>query len=250
MEGRIDDGELVALFLEHFRLDAQGADILHVVVVDFLVADDLEQAALEGFFLIHADRVGVGQGLDIGSHSIGCFRSELSAVIPVHFVTVVLGRIVAGRDHDAAGCVEMADGIGQNRNGTKGIKQEGRNTVGAQHERCILGKLGGETAAVIGNHNTALCILRILHQVLGQTLGCTTHVVFVHTVGAGTQNAAHTGRAEGQTRVETVLDLSFIAGDRLEVFYGFRIIGKIRKPLFISLLDIHHRKKLPSNLSI
>ena len=142
MQGRVDDGQVRALLRHQFRLDAQRSDLGDVVIIHFLIADDVEQPLGLGLVLIHQGAVGVGGGADKAGHAVGGLRAQLGAVLAVYLIAVVLGRIMAGSNHHACNGVQVAHRIGENRYRAQRVEQISGHALLAQHQRRVSGKLG------------------------------------------------------------------------------------------------------------
>ena len=239
MQGRIDDGQVRALLRHQLGLDAQGFHLGDVVIVYFLVADDMKQALGLGLSLIHQHTVGIGGGADEAGHAVGGLRAQLGAVLAVHLVAVVLGGIVTGGDHHAGNGVQVTHRVGQNRHGAQRVEQVGGHALLAQYQRRIFGKLAGAAAAVVGNHHAAPGLVGVLQQILRQALGGAAHVIAVHAVHARAQHAAHARRAKGQLGIEPVLDFLFIPGNRLKILHCILVLRKVAQPLLIACMNVH-----------
>ena len=213
VQGGVDDGQGSPFLGQHFRLNAQGLHLGDVIIVHFLVADDVQQPLGLGFFLIHQGAIFVIQCTNKPGNAFRRFRANLCTILAVHFIAVILGRIVAGGNHHACNGMQMANRIGKDRHRAKSIKQIGRHAFLAQHQSRIFGKFRRAAAAVIGNGYAPLCFFRVLHQVLRQALGGTAHIVAVHAVGAGTQHTPHAGRTERKLRIKPILNFLGIVGD-------------------------------------
>ena len=72
-------------------------------------------------------------------------RDDLAAVAEVDLVAVVLGRVVAGRDHHARRAAELADGVGEHRRRQRPGEQPDRDPGAGHH----LGGVPGEVVAAV-----------------------------------------------------------------------------------------------------
>ena len=115
MNRRIDDLQLLARGFHQLRLDGQRLDLRNIVVVHFLVADNLEQSLRLRLGFVHLDGILIAVGADAGKHLIGVLRRHLRAVLPVYFVSIVFRRIMACRDVDARCTPKLAHRIGKLR---------------------------------------------------------------------------------------------------------------------------------------
>ena len=224
---------------EQFRIDAQGFDLCDIIVIHFPVADHLQQAAVQGLLLVHQHTVGIFCRPDDPGNAFRGFRTNLRAVLAVNLVTVVLGRIMACRDHNAGRGVQVAYSIAEYRHRTKRVKQEGRDALRTEHQCCILREFSAAAPAVIRDDNAALRVFRFFEQISGQAFCSPADVVFVHPVGSGSKHAAHSRGAEAQVRIESVFQFLFIIPDCLQFPDRFRIVGKILQPLMIVFKDRH-----------
>ena len=166
-------------------------------------------------------------------------RGDLRAVFPVDLVSVVFRRIVAGCDVDAGYTSQMTDCIGQLRSRAERVKHIGLDAVGCKRKRRALCELIMHAAGIVRDRDTLLSRAD-LENIVRKALRCLPDNVDVHAVGACTDNSAQTGGAELEIHIETLFDLIFIIGDRLQL--GLRILIKIRiaQPLFIPCPVIFH----------
>ena len=136
---------------------------------------------------------------------------HLCAIIPIGLVAVVLARVVAGGDVDAALATQVADGKGNFRRRAQVVKEIDLDAVGREDGCRDFSKLAAVVAAVVShNHGDLLQVLEVLVQVVGQTLGGGTHGIDVHTVAAGTHDATQAARAKFQILVEAVYQLGLV----------------------------------------
>ena len=240
MQRRVDDLELLACGLHQLRLDGERLDVGDVVVVDLLLADDLQQARLTRSRLVHLHRVLIAVFADQGEHLVGVLRRHLRAVLPVDLVAVVLRRVVAGGDDDARDGMQMAHRVGEHRHRAQLIEQVDVDALMRQHQRGRLGKLRAHAAGVVGDDHAAAGILGVLAvDVVGEALGGPAHVVQVHAVGARAEHAAHARGAEGQLGIEAVLDFLLIALKGAQLLHRRLVIREVAQPGLV-LFTISH----------
>ena len=239
MQGRIHNGQAAALLDEHIRIDAQRLFLRNVVVVHFRVADDLQKALSLGLLHVHQLAVRIGNSADACGHARGGLRAQLSAVLAVDLIAVILGRIMTGGNDHARGSLQVTHGIGQDRHRAQRVEQKGMYALLAEHLRRFLRKQIGEAAAVISDDHAPLRRAGLLLQISRQTLGRTADVIAVHTVGARAQHAAHTGGAEAQLRIKTILDLCRVIANAFQLPNGLLIVREVLQPLFIIFLHVH-----------
>ena len=105
------------------------------------------------------DRVQGADGVDlrryqgvVGCHDLGAAAAFLHRVTAeVHLVAVVLRRVVAGGDHDAAVAVQRPHRVGEQRGGQRGRHQEGLNPRRGEDRRGFLGENVGVVTGVIAD---------------------------------------------------------------------------------------------------
>src|SRR4030042_2699985 len=68
--------------------------------------------------------------VNVGDYFIGNLGDYLSAIGPVNFIPIVLGRVVAGSNYYAGYGVKMAHGKGKLRSGADILKKIGLDIVG------------------------------------------------------------------------------------------------------------------------
>ena len=240
VQRRVDDLELLARGLHQLRLDGERLDVGDVVVVDLLLADDLQKARLARRGLIHLHRVLIAVLADERQHLIGVLRRHLRAVLPVDLVAIVLRRVVAGGDDDAGDGVQVAHRVGEHRHRAQLIEQVDVDALMRQHQRGRLGKLRAHAAGIVGDDHAAAGVLGVLTvDVVREALGRAAHIVQVHAVGARAEHAAHARSAKGQLGIEAILDLLFVTLQRAQLVNGRLVVRKVAQPGLV-LITIRH----------
>ena len=248
MNRRVDNLEFLARGLHQFGLDGERLDLRDVIVIDFLVADDLQQTLRLRLGFIHLHRVFIAVGADAREHLIRVFRRHLRAVLPVNLIAVILRRVVAGGDDNARDGMQMAHRVRQNRHRAQLVKQVHVNALVAEHKRGSLRKFRAHPAGVIGDDHAALAVFRVLAvDIIGKALGRAANVIQVHAVRARAEHAAHARRTEGQLGIESILDFLLVARDGLQLIDGRLIVRKFLEPGFICF-TIRHGFHPPSRL--
>ena len=173
--------------------------------VDAVVTDVLDQAL--GHAVLKGDELGAGEDvgfLNFGIHDVSGFIGHLAAVRAVGLVAVILGRVVAGRDHDARIAVVVAGSKAQGRHGHEGAVDAHLDAVGGQHLSGGLGKDVALDTAVVADGDSLAAALGL--DPIGQALGSLPHDVDVHAVGTRTDDTAKACGAELQGHSKAVLD--------------------------------------------
>ena len=200
------------------------------VMVDAILADAAKTSckrviAIGGGTVIDIAKVlAVSDGekidpLHIADDLCGVFGRHLRAVLPVHFIAVVLLGIMARRDHDAGDGIQFAHGKGQHGNGVHVRKQIYFDAVEGKNVRRGARKHIRVEARIVRDDDAALRLFSPQRQnVFRQPLRRPADGVDVHHVGSQTHDAAHARSAEFQIFAEAVLYLLFIR-KRFELLY-------------------------------
>ena len=216
------------------RANALGLDVL-IQRLHGVLADVLDAALLQRRVEIRQSdaRKNIG-GLHLGIDRVGGFAGHLAAVRPVGLITVVFGRVVAGRHHDAGVAVQMARSKAERRNGHQLLVKIRLDAVACQHARGLPRKHVAFDAAVVGDGDAFFAALLV--QIICQTLRGLAHHIDVHAVRARTQHAAQARGAELQLHRETVLYLCVNALNAEQLGLQVLILQFGGKPPFIFLL--------------
>ena len=164
--------------------------------------------------------------------------SDLCAVFPVYFISVVLRRIVAGCHHNTCGAVKLADSEGQHR-----CRAQRRENISfdpvCSHAKCrLFGKFRRHMTGIKRNRHTFfLCML--FDDKVCQSLCCLPYRVNIHAVGSCSQNSAQTSGTKLQFSVKPLCDLLLILFDGTKFFLGCLIKIRGSTPKFISFHCIH-----------
>ena len=239
MEGRINNIQFSAFRAQQSGIDAQRLYFGDIFVVNFPVADILQQPFFQSLLFVHQPAIRIFCGPDYAGNPFRNFRRHLSALFSVYFISVILRRIMACSNHDPGDRIEMANGKAQDRHRPEGVEQISGHSFPAKHKRGILCERIAAAAAVICNHDASFRLLGVLLQKPGQTFCRPANIIFIHPVHPGAENISHTGSPETQFRIKTVLDFLFVIPYGFQLFYSFCIIGKVFQPLFIVIPDIH-----------
>ena len=188
VEGRVDDRQVARPVLGQLR------HVVEVAVHDVLAQGPRGRAARQVGHRPH----GGDPGGDLRVRG----RDDLAAVAEVDLVAVVLGRVVAGRDHHAGRAAELADGVGEHRRRQRPGEQPDRDPGAGHH----LGGVPGEVVAAVpgvlpDDHRAGGA--RVL-EVRRQARRGPAHDHPVHPVRAGRDRAAQARGAELQRAGEAV----------------------------------------------
>ncbi len=164
-------------------------------------------------------------------------RNCLSAVGAIDLVTVILRRIVAGRDHDPGGAAQFAHGKGKLRRRADAVKEKRGDAVGCKDQGGINGKFAGEAPRIAGDgHLFIFCLQIQAVKVVSQPLRRPPHDIAVHPVQPGADNAAHPPGPESQLAAKAAGYFVAVAGHGLQLAPRFRIQVRAFQPPEVTLL--------------
>ena len=150
-------------------------------------------------------------------------RYDLPAVRPIHFITVVLGGIMACRDHDSRGCLARAHRKRQFGRRAQPVEQEHLNPVRAEDQRRIERKFRRHFSAVIRDRNRGggrrirrRTRLDCFRQVIAVSLCRFCYRVDIHPVRPRTDHAAQSPSTKFQFTVKTIMDLFLVPAYTLQ----------------------------------
>ena len=143
-------------------------------------------------------------------HRGGHLQGYLAAILAVHFVTVVFGRIVAGGDANARPAAQISRSKAQRRSRLKAGIHPGNNFIGRQHTGRLMGKKFASNAAVIRNGNPFGQRGGI--QIIRQALCGLAHGVNVHPVITGPKHSAQAAGTKLQIPIKAVALLLVLHG--------------------------------------
>ena len=156
------------------------------------------------------------QGI-VRGHDLGAAAALLDGMTAeVHLVAVVLRRVVAGGDHDAAVAVQRPHRVGEQRGGQRGRHQEGFNSGSGEDRGGFFGENIGVVAGVEADDGARPGAGGGLRDRVGEERGETgsgaAHHHPVHPVRPRAEGCPQSGGAELQGAAETVGQL--LAGRR------------------------------------
>ena len=227
VERRINDRDLILHLVNRLLVHNLGFHVGNIFVVN-LLADHLVLARSQGGSLVRS--LHRGQILDrkhFLRHALIVGRRKLGAVLPVYLVAVVLRRIVAGGDIDAGHAAQLTHRKGELRCGAQRFKFVGFDAVGCQRHGCLHGKLRRHMAGVIRDGN-ALVRGALFDNVVGKALGGPANHIDVHTVDAGSDDAAQACGAELEIHIKAFLDLLLVPLNGPKLCLGSLIEVRIR----------------------
>ena len=237
-EGRVHDLDVVSHFRNHLRVDDLLLQLCHVSVVD-LFSNHLIQPLLLGLILGHGLHcMVVPDSLHFLNDLPVIGSRHLGAVLPVHLVAVILGWIVACRDHNSRRAAQGAQGKGKLGRRAQRVEHIGLDAVGSQAQSRHIRELRGHAPGVIGDGH-ALVLGSLSKDKVGKTLGGLADRVDVHPVGSRADNAAQSSGAELQLLVEPLLDLPLVVPDGLKLLLGVLVKIVVLQPEII-LFHITH----------
>ena len=150
---------------------------------------------------------------DLLQHAVSDGRTDLAAVLPVGFISVVVLRIVGCSDIDTGDGMQKTDRISQLRSGPQGRIDIGLDPVGSQYACGKQTEFSGFMTAVMSDDDASVHgLLAIALDEIGYALRCSANHVDIHTVGSGFQFASQSGRTESDVLIESLFDLLLISG--------------------------------------
>ena len=170
--------------------------------------------------------------------------NNLPTIAPIDLVSVVLLRIVAGRDDDARLTTEPANGEAELGRGTKGGKEVDRLAISGQYLRRHLRKRITLVSTVMGNgHSWRAFPFVGGEDVVRKPLCCHGHDRVVHAVGSRGHEAPHATGPKGQVPVEGFLQRRGVSvvQHRLHRLSGICIVRRLRPHLgaFSDGVEVH-----------
>ena len=157
------------------------------------------------------------QGI-VGRHDLGAAAAFLDRVTAeVHLVAVVLRRVVAGGDHDAAVAVQRPHRVGEQRGGQRGRHQEGFNSGSGEDRGGFFGENIGVVAGVEADDGARPGagggLLDGVGEERGEAGSGAAHHHAVHPVRPRAEGCPQSGGAELQGAAEAVGQLLAGRGD-------------------------------------
>ena len=208
-------------------------------IIQAFVVNAHNAACLHTGFIIHQlYAVKAVHFFDCSQNFICHFQRDLAAIGAIHFIAVVLGRVVAGCNADACPAAQIAHRPGKCGRGLQPRVHAGGNAVCRQHAGSFAGEQFAVIAAVMRNGDLFGQVGRV--QVIGQALGGLAHRVQVHAVGARPQHTAQAAGAKFQVTVKTVRDSGIIPGNAVQFFRHSGIQFRLGQPTVIQFFRCIH----------
>src|SRR5690554_5421522 len=129
---------------------------------------------------------------------------NLSAVFPIHLITIVFFRIMGGGYHNSALALVVSYCKGKHWCRTHFSKILHHNPVCCQDRRRGIGEKGIVDSRIMGDRNTNALAGETLEQVIGQTLGSHTYGVYVHSVGTYSHGSSQPPGSKFQISVKSI----------------------------------------------
>ena len=229
VEGRID----------HFQ---RTGGLAHAYVFDgiqvrvhYIIADHFDQATLFPVFERHGLYIGKNiQAVDFILYVAGHFRRNLAAVAAIAFISVIFGRVMAGRYANTGVAVQIPHSKRQGRRGHELGIQIGFDPIGCQYGRRFFRKQCAVNTAIIPNGYSGymtLCFMFI--EIIGKALRCFPYRIDIHPVGASSQHAPQPSRTKRQVLIKAVIDFIGFVLYAFEFFGQRRIFQLIGQPLLV-----------------
>ena len=226
--------QLQACGLADAGTDGAGLDGF-VQGINAIIAHVFDQSL--GHAVLKGDQLGAGEDiglLDLGIDDIRRLIGHLAAVRAIGLVTVVLGGVVAGRDHDAGVAVIVPGGKRKRRHRHQRLVDAHLDAVGRQHLGRRAGKQIALDTAVIADGHRLGAALGL--DPVGQALGCLPYHINIHAVGAGADHTAQTGGTELQGHGKAVLNGRIVPLDTLQFRFEVGVIQVGCQPTLIHIL--------------
>ena len=226
VERRVGDGEGRAALGAHEEVGHTGQ-----VGLERLGPEPPEQAAGLGIGVVEPGQGGVGAHfVDVACDGGVDGGNDLRGVLPEDLVAVVLGWVVARRDHHAGRGAELLAGEAhQGGRERLGIGVDGKAGAGGQAPY-LAGEGGAAPPTVVADHDAALgCPGHEFAESLEQAGGGAGDDEPVHPGRAGTEQPAQPCRAEAQGAGEAVGERrDVVTGEQLAQLasrLGIRVVG-------------------------
>ncbi len=137
-------------------------------------------------------------------------RHDLRAVLPVHLVAVVLGRVVAGGHDHPAGRARLLDRERDERRRGRFFAEHHAKARGREDRGGVVRELPAHAAGIATDDDATLGRTRHRRQQLfRQRPGCPRDDRAVHAIGTGAEDAAQPRRSKLERCGEPVRELGF-----------------------------------------
>ncbi len=167
----IYDGHIL-LVEDRLAVDDELVEHVGICLIDFLAPVGQKSFCLSIFQGIRMDRSYILDTLDERKDLRCGLRRDLSAVFAIDFVSVILGRVVARRDHDTGKCLVPADRVREHRYRAELIREEYTDTHRGQCTGCDLSKFRREMTGIVRDNDTTLHgIFPFAYDELAKTVG-------------------------------------------------------------------------------
>ena len=153
----------------------------NVAIVHFL-PDNFIESGLLCFLKPHGlYRIIIRNCLNLIHNSFVMRRGNLCAILPVYLVSIILRRIMAGRNVNSGYASKRANGVRQFRRRAQRFKYIRLDPVGSKAQCSLICKLRGHAPGIIRDCH-AFRLTAILHDIVGKPLGCLSDRIDVHAV--------------------------------------------------------------------
>ena len=172
MQRCVYDGHIL-LVDDRLAVDHELIEHIGICFINFLAPVGKKSFCLCFLKRIRMDRSDILYAFDKGKDLRSSLRRYLSAVFAIYFISVVLGRVVARRDHDTRKGLVPADRVGEHRYRTKLIRKIYTDTHRGKCTGSDLCEFRREMTGIVGNNDTTLhCILSFTYDKASEAIGC------------------------------------------------------------------------------
>ena len=247
VQRRIDNLQFLG-FLDGFGMQRQRFHQIEIGFID-LLAHHLNQfrVGLPLHLLHRRDFVHLLDDIDIVR------RHQLATILPIHLVAIVLHGIVRCGNHNTCMTLQMAHGKREHRRGAQFIEKKDFDIICGKNLGRNSGKFGAMQTRIERNHHLDGLFLEAFQQIIGESLRCSTHRIFVHPVGSNAHDAAQTASSEFQIAVKSVrqcFGVLLLQTEHLISCFYIIIIGKPKVDFVLNRFVhnknfIHYKSKVP-----
>ena len=235
---RIHNFQIPAFRFNSIHMKYLFFQFLHICIVHFS-ANNLIFSLGNGRLFVHGENlVIVCHFLDFIHNTAVMGRRNLGTVFPVHFISIILRRIVAGCNINACRTAQMTKGEGKLRRRPQRLKNISLDSICRQAQSRFPGKFRRHIPGIIG-HCHAFVFLSHQLDIICQSLGGFPHHIDIHPVCSRADNPPETGRSEFQLLIKPLLNFLFIVLNCFQLRLCFCIKIRIFKPFPVYCFVVH-----------
>ena len=198
MNWSIDDRE-VLLALNDFRVDRDTVNHIKINLIHFLTnnGNQLVVTLELDVLIVHL--------VDFVDDALIVWSKHLCTIIPISLVAIVLTRVVAGSDVHTTLATEVTNSEAHFWRWTKVVEKININAVSRENLSTSLSKKTRIVAAIVTYHHTNLIAsCKVLVQIVGKSLSCSTYRVDIHAVCTSTHDATESTCTKLKCLIEAI----------------------------------------------